>query len=178
MFNVPCKLCRSMITQESQQRSIKGNVTTVAQMINARQFTYGFSGMYLFKTDLGLREGDSVCNDCLLSNKENIEAAKTVLCTQCGEFFQPVFGDDNQAWGCCSSVREKNGQLKVCCGFGSNYDCTVFDVLPVVKVGDKICDKCIQLFIDEGTFVENREESGIKQRGIESLADCLPSKQV
>lgn len=116
-----------MITQEGQHKAIKSWLISVAQMVNARQFTYGMGGLFLFKIDLGLREGDSVCNACLIQQKEHIEAAKTVKCAQCSEFYQPVFDGDEQAWGCCAKVVERNGKLKVTCGYGSDYDCFVFD---------------------------------------------------
>lgn len=38
----------------------------------------------------------------------------------------------------------------------------LFLILPVLNVGDQVCDKCIQWFMHEGSFVENKEESGIK----------------
>jgi hypothetical protein len=162
-YDFDCGICKKRMTREGEGESCKNQgIISIGHMVDDRHFWYGMSGMYRFKTDMGLKAEDRICNDCLKAQKNNIEAAKTVVCTNCGEKFQPVFERlDRDGYDCNCDVHAKDGVLRVSCGYGSKHDVTTFDVkVPVVKVGDQVCDKCVDQFVEEGSLVENKDLSG------------------
>ena len=162
MFDVTCQICKTFITQESQEESGGGGIVSVAKMIDDRTFWYGLSGVFIWKVDLGLHKDDSICNDCLEKHKDDIEPFKSIPCSTCDELYQPTWEETTtQGWGCSSYVYEKDGMLKINGGWGSKHDLTVYDVKDaIVKVGDRLCDKCVDKFVEKGIMVENRDESG------------------
>jgi hypothetical protein len=160
MFNVLCKLCKEQITEEKQFKSSKASFVSVGKMIDDKQMWYGLSGVFSVIKPLGLVKGDSICMDCMILNKEAFVPSLTTQCSCCKEYYQPIDSESSMAWSCCSKVYMKDERLKLSCGFGSKYDCTVFDAVAVVKVGDEVCDNCIERFIFEEMLTEDVEASG------------------
>lgn len=167
MFDTNCSLCEKTITQESQEKSSGGGIISVAEMIDDdNHFTYGISGIFKLAAPT-LKKGDTICNDCLKEmGDDKISPAKTVKCTNCGSMYQSCWEFDNAqpaGWGCSSSVYESNRDkdLKLHCGWGSNKDCDVFNIIiPGLKIGDNICDTCIDKYVQDGTLVFEPSLSG------------------
>jgi hypothetical protein len=165
MFDVPCGLCKTFITKESQEATNgRGGIISVGKMLDADTFWFGISGVFRFIKPLGLKEGDEICNNCLLEQKENIVAEKSVKCTICSDLFQPVWGkdigEDVDGWGCACTARKKQGKLWLSGGWGSSYDTGRFEVVvPVLKPFDRVCDGCMKVLLEEGSIREDKDYS-------------------
>lgn len=161
MFDCECALCKKHISSESQEKDGAGGIVSTATMENDREFWYGLSGMLRLTVDLGLKAGDRFCYACMKKNKNNIEDSLTLACSNCGKLHAPVSYGADTGHGCAASCYEKDGKLYVCGNWGSRHDGDRFDVYaPVVKVGDVICDECVDLFREEGTLIGGREAKG------------------
>ena len=162
MFDIPCALCKQQITKERQEKN-RGGIISTAHMVSERVFEYGLSGNYEFKrTDLGLKEGDYVCIDCMEANE--FEPSKTIECARCHVMYQPSMGtvkDEHgrqYGWGCCGHVEKTNKDVwQIGCGFGSRHDMTSFPF-----VGEKtlpehatVCDDCIDAMVKAGEVTED-----------------------
>lgn len=162
-YDYPCGICKKQMTRKGETKSCKGQgIISIGHMLDDHRFWYGISGVFEFKTDIGLKAGDHICNDCLQAQKDNLQPAMTVVCANCGEKYQPMFDKlDRNGHDCNCCVYEKDNHVRVGGGYGSKHDMTTFDVkVPVVKVGDEICDKCVDQFVEEGSLVENEDLSG------------------
>lgn len=162
MFDIPCKLCKEMITQESQEKHCKGDVVSTARMLDYRRFAFGISGVFRFiinspEEELPLNEGDFVCYPCMVAHP--YEEEKSIICSQCNESFQPCFGEESGAhksgWGCSSTVDQGKETLEISCGFGSRYDTSTFLLKKSIPVNSAICDECLGKMIasDEVTHL-------------------------
>ena len=110
-----------------------------------------------FKQDLGLKAGDSFCYECMKARKELFQASLSIKCANCGKMYQKLWEQSHMGYDCAADVEERDGKLTVGAGYGSRYDCMVFDLtLPLFKVGDVLCDTCIGEFIEEKTLVERK----------------------
>lgn len=160
MFDVDCAMCGTFITKESQEKTSGGaSIISVGMMIDDRMFWYGMSGVFDFIVPPPkLKKGDQICNNCMTKQKDNVREAKTVKCVNCEEMFQATSEVtlNEQGWGCAADVYEKHDQLYVRAGWGSKYDCMRYKmIVPVLKPGGEICDKCVADFIEEGTLVRD-----------------------
>jgi len=185
MFNVPCKLCNELITEESQQEVAKNSsIITVAQMLDNKRFTYGISGEYSFITeDLPLQKGDSVCAKCM--KKHKFEPFKGLECSLCKEKYKVIFEKSGDF--CSGHIRKEGEVFEISCGYGSRYDTSVFSAPVNVKEGDIICDFCIARMVEtkeielkscylEELFVEHQKLYGDRARFMVTLRYDDPMK--
>lgn len=175
MFDVPCKICGTTITEASQKQD-DASVISVAQMKDAKRFVYGLAGEFEFVEDLGLQEGDSVCLKCM--NEREHKPYEGVQCSSCGSKFRSI--GHGLAWDCAGFVCRDSGENPynegkpfIACGFGSNYDMTKFPFKETpdnFAEGDTVCDACVSSLLASG--VVTRDDSFWK-----NLADRSPDGQ-
>lgn len=164
MFNVPCRLCKKLITQENQEKTGDSAIVSVAKMVNDKAFTYGISGLFefqcgLFPPEIMPKKGDSICNTCLKAHRKNIKPHLIVKCSVCGELHQACWEDDKSSgWGCSGHVRSNNKKLQIECGWGSSHDCDTFAVKRRGKLKSRqtVCDKCIKSFLKSGRIQKEK----------------------
>jgi hypothetical protein len=160
MFDENCKLCGLFMTKENQEEITDGGIICVPTMHDSLRFEYGLAGTYEFKKDMGLKEGDSFCNACLLKHNDDFHPYMNVKCSVCGFVHQALdCCDDNYkpGWNCAADVSVRDGKLFLHAGFGSRHDCDLYEVNCDLKVGILVCDDCIDKMEQEGKlkFVSN-----------------------
>ena len=158
MFDCNCVMCGCLITEEGQSEDSNCDIISVHTMIDDKSFWYGLSGVFEFiQPPPGLNKDDEICSKCMALQKDNIKPALTIKCYNCGELHQACYAHSkNQGWGCAATVVcDKNGELMISAGWGSQYDCSVFRINSLVlKLGDLVCDKCIAIFVENGALIE------------------------
>lgn len=160
-FDVPCSLCETLITRESQEAADPGGIISCAVMSGPNTFWYGLSGDFEFDENIGLKDGDQICGKCL--KKHKFHELLNVECSICHKKYQgDGGGHGRQGWGCSGDFHRSpdlyGGKTYIHCGWGSRYDMTVFVYKDDTQhpVGNLICDECVgKLIADEAVNIDN-----------------------